>query len=259
MGRRKRVNGRKRHVVTDLLGLLVVVLVTAASVQDRDGGRLALSRAKTVMPWMVLVWADGGYAGRLVAWVAEHCRMTLDIVRKPKGRIGFSVLPHRWLIERTLAWIVRCRRLDHDYERLPAHSEAIIKSAMIGLMTRRLAPPADDVLGSRPARRDTFKTLSELAPDPSGVGHLEHGPAQGHRMPVGGDQPRWREAGAEELDELGGPRRPTGVAAVSTRPHGAITVMRKVPRRARRPMRSSPRFSRSPPRWRCGRRGARWR
>jgi transposase len=136
----KRVNGRKRHVVTDSLGLLVVVLVTAASVQDRDGGRLALSRAKTVMPSMVLVWADGGYAGRLVAWVAEHCRMTLDIVRKPKGQSGFSVLPHRWLIERTLAWIVRCRRLDHDYERLPAHSEAMIKWAMIGLMTRRLAP-----------------------------------------------------------------------------------------------------------------------
>ncbi|WP_370182389.1 transposase [Rhodococcus wratislaviensis] len=122
----KRVNGRKRHVVTDSLGLLVVVLVTAASVQDRDGGRLALSRAKTVMPSMVLVWADGGYAGRLVAWVAEHCRMTLDIVRKPKGKVGFSVLPHRWLIERTLAWIVRGRRLDHDYERLPAHSEAMI-------------------------------------------------------------------------------------------------------------------------------------
>ncbi len=136
----KRVNGRKRHVVTDSLGLLVVVLVTAASVQDRDGGRLALSRAKTVMPSMVLVWADGGYAGRLVAWVAEHCRMTLDIVRKPKVQRGFSVLPHRWLIERTLAWIVRCRRLDHDYERLPAHSEAMVKWAMVGLMTRRLAP-----------------------------------------------------------------------------------------------------------------------
>ncbi|NDV10210.1 transposase [Rhodococcus sp. IEGM 248] len=94
MGGGKRVNGRKRHVVTDSLGLLVVVLVTAASVQDRDGGRLALSRAKSVMPSMVLVWADGGYAGRLVAWVAEHCRMTLEIVRKPKGQQGFSVLAH---------------------------------------------------------------------------------------------------------------------------------------------------------------------
>ena len=66
--------------------------------------------------------------------------MTLDILRKPKGQLRFSALPHRWLIERTLAWIVRCRRPDHDYERLPAHSEAMIKWAMIGLMTRRLAP-----------------------------------------------------------------------------------------------------------------------
>lgn len=135
----KRVTGRKRHVVTDSLGLLAVVRVTAASVQDRDGGCLALSRAKTVMPSTVLVWADCGYAGRLVAWGGEHCRMTLDIVRKLKGQIGFSVFPHRCLIEWILGWIVRCRRLDHDYERVPAHSEAMIKWAMIGLMTRRLA------------------------------------------------------------------------------------------------------------------------
>ncbi len=131
---------------------------------DRDGGRRALSRAKTVMPSMVLVWADGGYAVRLVAWVAEHCRMTLDIVRKPKGKQGFSVLPHRWLIERTLAWIVRCRRLGHDYERLPEHSEAIIKWAMIGLMSRRPVPARARRLGqstSRPARRDTFATPSK--------------------------------------------------------------------------------------------------
>ena len=68
----KRVNGRKRHLVTDTLGLLVVVLVTAGSVQDRDGGRRVLARAKTVMPSMVVVWADGGYAGKLVAWVDTH-------------------------------------------------------------------------------------------------------------------------------------------------------------------------------------------
>ncbi|QZS52969.1 hypothetical protein COO55_39845 [Rhodococcus opacus] len=66
--------------------------------------------------------------------------MALDTVRKPKGQRGFAVLPHRWVIERTLSWLVRCHRLDHDYERLPAHSEAFIKWAMIGLMTRRLAP-----------------------------------------------------------------------------------------------------------------------
>lgn len=133
----------------DTLGLLVVVLVTAGSVQDRDGGRRVLARAKTVIPSMVVVWADGGYAGKLVAWVdtpaASHCRIALDIVRKPKAQRGFAVLPHRWVIERARR-LARCRRLDHDYERLPAHSEAFIKWATIGLMTRRLAPTS----GRRP-------------------------------------------------------------------------------------------------------------
>jgi transposase len=136
----KKVNGRKRHVVVDTLGLLVVVLVTAASLQDRDGGRLVLSRARIAMPSIVLVWADGGYAGRLVAFARQFLRMTLQIVRKPAGQCTFEVLPRRWVVERTLSWLVRCRRLDHDYERLPQHAEAMVKWTMIGIMTRRLAP-----------------------------------------------------------------------------------------------------------------------
>jgi transposase len=136
----KKVTGRKRHIVTDTLGLLVVVLVTAASVQDRDGGRRVLARAKMAMPSIALVWADGGYAGKLVAWVAQRCRILLEIVRKPKGQRTFEVLPRRWVVERTLSWLVRCRRLARDYERLPEHSEAMIKWTMIALMARRLAP-----------------------------------------------------------------------------------------------------------------------
>lgn len=136
----KKVNGRKRHIVTDTLGLLVVVLVTAASVQDRDGGRRVLARAKMAMPSIALVWADGGYAGKLIAWVARRCRILLEIVRKPVGQRTFEVLPRRWVVERTLSWLVRCRRLDRDYERLPEHSEAMVKWSMIGLMARRLAP-----------------------------------------------------------------------------------------------------------------------
>jgi transposase len=136
----KRVNGRKRHVVTDTLGLLVVVLVTAASVQDRDGGRAILARAKMAMPSIALVWADGGYAGKLVAWAKRYCRMLLEIVRKPAGQHTFEVLPRRWVVERTLSWLVRCRRLGRDYERLPEHAEAMVKWSMIGLMARRLAP-----------------------------------------------------------------------------------------------------------------------
>lgn len=136
----KKTNGRKRHIVTDTLGLLVVVLVTAASVQDRDGGRLVLGRARMAMPSIVLVWADGGYAGRLVTFARQYLRIALEIVKKPEGQRGFEVLPRRWVVERTLSWISRCRRLSKDYERLPEHAEAMVKWAMIGLMTRRLAP-----------------------------------------------------------------------------------------------------------------------
>ena len=98
-----------------------MVLVTAASVQDRDGGRGVLARAKTAMPSITLVWADGGYAGKLVAWIQHHCRIVLEIVRKPEGQRTFEVLPRRWVVERTLSWLVRCRRLGRDYERLPEH------------------------------------------------------------------------------------------------------------------------------------------
>lgn len=137
----KKVNGRKRHVVTDTTGLLVAVLVTAASLQDRDGGRLVLERSGAKMPSLVRVWADGGYAGKLVETVRDLLGITLDIVKKPEGTHTFEVLPRRWVVERTLSWLVRCRRLGRDYERLPAHAEAMVKWAMIGLMTRRFAPP----------------------------------------------------------------------------------------------------------------------
>ncbi|WP_233425620.1 IS5 family transposase [Jiangella alkaliphila] len=136
----KKVNGRKRHIVTDTLGLLIVVLVTTAGLQDRVGARPVLARAKMAMPSIALVWADGGYVGKLIAWAQQHCRILVDIVRKPEGRHTFEVLPRRWVVERTLSWLMRTRRLARDYERLPEHSEAMIKWAMIGLMTRRLAP-----------------------------------------------------------------------------------------------------------------------
>ncbi len=136
----KKVNGRKRHIVVDTSGLLLLVMVTAASVQDRDGGARALERLRFVMPSVATVWADGGYAGRLVAYAAKVLRVVVTIVRKQDDQIGFAVLPRRWVVERTLSWISRCRRLDHDYERLPEHSEAMIKWAMIGLMARRLEP-----------------------------------------------------------------------------------------------------------------------
>jgi transposase len=75
-----------------------------------------------------------------VAWVKQRCRMLLEIVKRPAGQRGFEVLPRRWVVERTLSWLTRCRRLDRDYKRLREHAEAMVKWSMIGLMTRRLAP-----------------------------------------------------------------------------------------------------------------------
>ncbi len=92
------------------------------------------------MPSVALVFAAGGDAGRLVEWARQVLRVVLEIVRKPEGQVGFAVLPRRWVVERTLSWLVRCRRLVRDYERLPESHETMVKWAMIGVMTRRLAP-----------------------------------------------------------------------------------------------------------------------
>lgn len=137
----KKVDGRKRHIVTDTMGLLLVVLVTAASVQDRDGGRGILARLHRALPHVRLVWADGGYAGRLVATAKQAWRISVEVVRKSAGQRGFAVLPRRWVVERTFAWMMRWRRLVRDYERLPETHEAMVKWAMVGLMLNRLAPP----------------------------------------------------------------------------------------------------------------------
>jgi transposase len=142
----KKVNGRKRHIVVDTMGLLLMVVSTSAGMQDRDGARTLLEKVKMAMPSLSLLWADGGDAGKLVEWAEHIAHITVEIVRKPLGIKTFHVLPRRWVVERTFAWIVKCRRLDHDYERLPETSEAMIKWPMIGLMLRRLEP----ALGRRP-------------------------------------------------------------------------------------------------------------
>jgi putative transposase len=135
----KHVNGRKRHVAVDTCGLLLAVLVTAASVQDRDAARTLLWALRACFPSIRLVWADGGYSGRLVSWAATTLQLGVQIVRKLAGPVGFQVLPRRWVAERTFAWINRCRRTVRDYERLPAHHAAMVQWAMVIIMTRRLA------------------------------------------------------------------------------------------------------------------------
>jgi putative transposase len=121
----------------DCLGLLLAAVVHPADVQDRDGARWVLERAKAVFPSLVLVWADGGYAGALVDWVEAACDWVLQTVLRPAGVKGFVLLPRRWVVERTFAWLSRYRRLSKDYEYLTSVSETMIAVAMIHLMARR--------------------------------------------------------------------------------------------------------------------------
>jgi putative transposase len=132
----KKVVGRKRHIVVDTLGLLLYVLVHSASLQDRDGARLVLEKLKSLFPTLKVVFADGGYTGKLVQWVERLMTFVLRIVRRTDK--GFKILPKRWIVERTFGWFGKYRRLSKDYERLTENSEATIKLVMINLMLRRL-------------------------------------------------------------------------------------------------------------------------
>lgn len=134
------MNGRKRHLLVDVLGLILAVVVHPANIQDRDGARLVLERARGVFPRLKKIWADGGYAGQLVECVKSSFRWVLEIVSRSEEASGFEVLPHRWIVERTFGWFNRYRRLSKDYEFLPDTSESMIYVAMIQLMLKRLRP-----------------------------------------------------------------------------------------------------------------------
>jgi putative transposase len=135
----KQVNGRKRHLLVDTLGLLMVIVVTAASVSDPAGAREVCKRLGGACKKLRLIWVDGTYRGHLVAWVAEHLRFCLRPVFRPEGSKGFTLLPRRWVVERTFGWLSWSRRLSKDYEESTASSEAMIYVAMIRLMLGRLA------------------------------------------------------------------------------------------------------------------------
>ena len=136
----KQCAGRKRHVLVDTLGLLLVVVVTAASMQDRDGARLVLRRRSGSCKKLRRIWVDGAYRGQLLDWAFQHLRLVLQVVLRSDQQRGFVVLPRRWVVERTFAWLSQARRLSKDYEELPSSSETIMYLTMIRLMLRRLAP-----------------------------------------------------------------------------------------------------------------------
>lgn len=135
----KKINGRKRHIVVDTIGLLLVVLVTGAGTQDRDAARPLLALLATHYRRVRLVWADGGYTGKLVVWARTKLDLAVQIVKRSDDTTGFEVLPRRWVVERTLAWIIGHRRCAHDYERLQRHHETMVRWSMIRITSRRLA------------------------------------------------------------------------------------------------------------------------
>jgi len=135
----KKVNGIKRHLLVDTLGLVLKVVVLTANIQDRDGARILLEKIKGQFPRLQRIWADGSYTGALVEWVKQMCGWILDIVKRSDKAKGFELLPHRLIVERTFGWFNRFRRLSKGYERLPASGEAMVYLAMITLMTKRLA------------------------------------------------------------------------------------------------------------------------
>jgi putative transposase len=127
--------------LVDTIGLLLIVVVHAANIQESDGAKRVLRKARGRFPRLRKIWVDQGYKPHLIAWAKRVGGWVLDIVAKPPDQQGFAVLPRRWVVERTFAWLGRCRRLSKDYEGVPATSEAWIQIAMIHLMLRRLAPP----------------------------------------------------------------------------------------------------------------------
>ena len=137
----KKITGRKRHLLVDTLGLVLGVLVTAASVPERKGAQTLLSRVLCWFTWLRKMWVDGGYSGPDFAqWVRGlRPKLEVEVVKRSDDISGFKVLPRRWVVERTFGWLMRHRRLVRDYERTETSAEAWILIAMIRVQLRRLA------------------------------------------------------------------------------------------------------------------------
>ncbi len=132
------MTGRKRHFLVDTEGFLTALVVHPADVQDSDGAQLILTKARATHSRLAKVWVDGGYKAWLVQWAQAELGLTLDVVGREPGRKGGAVLPRRWVVERSFAWLGRYRRFSKDYEALTATSEAMIWAAFGTTMLRRL-------------------------------------------------------------------------------------------------------------------------
>ena len=139
----KLVRGRKRHIVVDTLGLLLIVVVTAANADDGSpASRLPAGLPAARSPRLAVIWADDKYRNKgLDGWLAGQSRLRVEVVSKPEGEVGFDPLPKRWVVEQTFGCLLRWRRMVRDFERLPATSAAMVKLASIHRMARRARPP----------------------------------------------------------------------------------------------------------------------
>lgn len=136
----KKVNGRKRHIIVDTVGNLLEVVVHAAGIQDYHGAKPLLLKLTETVSSLKRIWADGIYEkGGLVDWVHETLNIVLDIVKRDPDQVGFKVLPRRWVVERTFAWLGRYRRLSKDYEKCTRSSEGVVYIASIHTMLKRIA------------------------------------------------------------------------------------------------------------------------
>lgn len=135
----KKINGRRRHLICDTVGLLLMINVTAGDVTDRQAATDMLPALRERFPTITKLWADGGYTGTLITWALAVLHLVVTVIKRSDDTSGFVVLPHRWVVERTFGWLMRSRRLARDYERRPDSSEAMILWSMTMLMTRRLA------------------------------------------------------------------------------------------------------------------------
>jgi putative transposase len=140
--REKKVNGRKRHLLVDVLGLLLVAVVTPASVQDRDGAPLVLKTAHAEYPTLSKVWADGAYTGQVIEEIRRTTSLDIELVKRTDDMKGFVLLPKRWVVERTNSWLGKFRILSKEYERTIQSSRSDILHAMTFLMLRRLTVPS---------------------------------------------------------------------------------------------------------------------
>ena len=138
----KMINGHKRHSLTDTVGNMLNVVVTAANVSDIVGGKLLIGKVVDTFSTIEKIWADGSYRGSMVDWVRETLDAELEIVMREEGQKGFKVQPKRWVVERTFAWLGNYRRLSKDYERLTRNSEGMIYLASIKTMFKRVVATA---------------------------------------------------------------------------------------------------------------------